>query len=262
MPSESSHLPLQGKTALVTGSSRGLGAGMALELAKKGVDIIITYTSSSSRKLVSTLQEEIRSLPHKPNSIAIQIDLRDPTAPSQIVSEIQKWRGTKDFQLNILVNNAGSEIVKPLGDISVEDFNQIYTLNVLAPLLLTQSLLPYMPPNSRIINISSVGARSGFPSLSLYCSSKAALEALTRCWASELGDNGTTVNSVAPGPVESEMLGNIPRGVVEKQMEGTPVGKRLGTVEEVGRVVCWLASPDSSWITGQTINTSGGWTMY
>ncbi|KAH8651575.1 hypothetical protein BGZ60DRAFT_473694 [Tricladium varicosporioides] len=249
MFSELSHLPFQGKIVLVTGSSRG-------------ADIIITYTSSFSRKLVSTLQEEIRSLPHKPNSIAIQVDLRDPIAPSQIISEIQAWRETKDFQLNILVNNAGSEIVKPLGDITVEDFNSVYALNVLAPALLTQSLLPYMPANSRIINLSSVGARSGFPNLSLYCSSKAALEALTRCWASELGDNGTTVNCVAPGPVESEMLKNIPREIVERQMEGTQVGKRLGRVEEIGRVVCWLASPESSWITGQTINASGGWTMY
>ena len=88
------------------------------------------------------------------------------------------------------------------------------------------------------------------------------MEGLTRCWAAELGKNGTTVNAVNPGPVQSEMLDNIPKDIVEMQKAQTPLQNRVGTVEEVAAVVCWLAGDDSRWVTGQTINVSGGWTMY
>lgn len=88
------------------------------------------------------------------------------------------------------------------------------------------------------------------------------MEGLTRCWAAELGKNGTTVNAVNPGPVQSEMLDNIPKDIVDMQKAQTPLQNRVGTVEEVAAVVCWLSGEDSRWVTGQTINASGGWTMY
>lgn len=119
-----------------------------------------------------------------------------------------------------------------------------------------------MPPKSRVINISSVGGRAGFANLSLYTSSKAALEGLTRSWAGELGSNGTTVNAVAPGPVQSEMLDSIPKEIVQLQKASTPVEKRVGTPQEVSNVVSWLAGEESAWVSGQTVNVSGGWTMY
>jgi 3-oxoacyl-[acyl-carrier protein] reductase len=119
-----------------------------------------------------------------------------------------------------------------------------------------------MPPQSRIINISSVGARSGFAELSLYTSSKAALEGLTRSWAGELGGNGTTVNAVAPGPVKSAMLDSIPEAIVKAQMDGTPVEKRVGEPREISSVVSWLAGEESGWVSGQVLNASGGWSMY
>lgn len=153
-------------------------------------------------------------------------------------------------------------MVKPLGSITPSDFAYVYDLNVRGALLITQAILPYLAPNGRIINISSVGSRAGFKELGLYCSSKAALEGLTRCWAAELGKNGTTVNAVNPGPVQSEMLDNIPKDIVDMQKAQTPLQNRVGTVEEVAAVVCWLAGEDSRWVTGQTINASGGWTMY
>jgi 3-oxoacyl-[acyl-carrier protein] reductase len=127
---------------------------------------------------------------------------------------------------------------------------------------MTQAVLPCLAERGRIINIASVGARAGFAGLSLYCSSKAAMEGLSRSWAAELGHNGTTVNTVNPGPVQSEMLDNIPKDIVEAQKKATPIENRVGTVEEVSRVVGWLASEESGWITGQTISASGGWAMY
>lgn len=115
-----------------------------------------------------------------------------------------------------------------------------------------------MPPKSRIINISSVGGRAGFPNLSLYTSSKAALEGLSRSWAAELRAAGTTVNTVAPGPVQSEMLDFIPEEIVQMQKASTPVEKLVGTPYEVSNVVYWLASEESAWVSGQTISVSGG----
>lgn len=139
----------------------------------------------------------------------------------------------------------------------VSDYDSVFNLNARGVILLTQALLPYLSSNGRIINIGSVGGRSAFKSLSLYCASKAALEGLTRCWAAELGGNGTTVNCVCPGPVQSELLDNIPKDIVEKQKASTPIQGRLGTVEEIANVVAGLAGKDGAWITGQTISASG-----
>jgi 3-oxoacyl-[acyl-carrier protein] reductase len=164
--------------------------------------------------------------------------------------------------IDILVNNAAAELNKPLEAIDADDFANVFDLNVRAPTLLTQAILPHLRHPGRIINISSVGARAGFANLSMYCSSKAALEGLTRCWAAELGKNGTTVNAVASGPVESDMLANIPKEIVDMQKKSTPVGQRVGTASEIASVVSWLASPESGWISGQVLNASGGWTMY
>lgn len=117
--------------------------------------------------------------------------------------------------IDILVNNAATDSVKALPDISVADFNYVYDLNVRAPLLLTQAVLPVLRKPGRIINISSGGARGGYAMKTLYCSSKAALEGMTRCLAAELGADGTTVNCVDPGPVQTELMDLNPKGLVE-----------------------------------------------
>jgi 3-oxoacyl-[acyl-carrier protein] reductase len=258
-----STLPLSQKTAVITGASRGVGASIAYELAKRGADVVLVYASPKSEPLIKDLKKKIESHPHTPNVLSIRTDLASIETPNQMVNDVVSWRGAKEAtSVDILVNNAGTELVKKLQDITVDDFEVVYNLNFRAPLLLTQALLPYMPPSSRIINIGSVGARAGFASLSLYCSSKAALEGLTRSWAAELGENGTTVNCVNPGPVQSEMLDDIPKDIVEAQKKGTPVENRLGTKEEVADVVAWLAGPDSRWVTGQSLSVSGGWAMY
>jgi 3-oxoacyl-[acyl-carrier protein] reductase len=188
-------------------------------------------------------------------------DLSKLDIADTILSALDEWLGA-DAKVDILVNNAGTEVVKRLEDIQVQDYEKVYNINIRAPILLTQALIPRFNSSSRIINIGSVGARAGMPGLGLYCSSKAALEGLTRCWAAELGGNGTTVNQINPGPVQSDMLDNIPKEIVDMQKKNTPIQNRLGTPEEVSKVVCWLASPASSWITGQSLSASGGWAMY
>ena len=151
---------------------------------------------------------------------------------------------------------------KALGEIDTAEFDAIYAVNVRAPLLLVQAALPHLRRPGRIVNLSSVGARAGYAGVGVYTSSKAALEGLTRTMAAELGGDGTTVNAVNPGPVQSDMLDQIPREIVEAQKAVTPVQKRVGTAQEVAEIVAFLAEGRSSWVTGQCISASGGYHMY
>jgi 3-oxoacyl-[acyl-carrier protein] reductase len=208
---------------------------------------------------MEALIEKIDGLGNGSQAIKIKADLRDPSVPQQILEQTFQAFGTG---VDILVNNAGAELVKPLQDITVEDFASVYNLNVRGPLLMTQAVLPYLRRPGRIINISSVGARYGFKDLSGYCSSKAALEGLTRCWAAELGAAGHTVNAVNPGPVQTQLMENIPKEYIEMQKSQTPVENRIGTVDDIAQIVAWLASEESRWISGQVLSASGGWAMY
>jgi 3-oxoacyl-[acyl-carrier protein] reductase len=210
---------LLGKVAIVTGASRGIGAGIALELAKRGAKVAITYTSSKSDAIVTDLVKQITEMNHHggaTTAIAIKADLRIPSSAARIVEQTTHAFGP---HIDILVNNAGVELVKPVQDVSIDDFSFVYDLNVRAPMLMLQQVIPFLRAPGRIINISSVGARYGFKDLSTYCSSKAALEGMTRCWAAELGGAKHTVNTVNPGPVQSELLDNIPADIIDMQRE-------------------------------------------
>ena len=272
---------LQGKTAIITGASRGIGAQIAYELAKRGANVswnssnllfnllclftdmykvTITYTSDSSTQSVDDLIEKISALSNNGGkAVKVQADLRQVEAPEVIV---QATRAAFGDHIDILVNNAAGGITRTLGNISPEDFAYIYDLNVRAVVLMTQAVLPYLRSPGRIINVSSVGARSGMKELSLYCSSKAALEGLTRCFAAELGPQGHTVNAVNPGPVQTDLLNGIPKETVEMQKKSTPLENRLGTTDDIAQIVGFLSEEGSRWVTGQAISASGGHVMY
>ncbi|KAI4866054.1 NAD(P)-binding protein [Hypoxylon rubiginosum] len=254
-------LPLSGKTAIVTGASRGIGEGIAVELARRGATVLLSYVSPSSQARIQNVCQTIESLPHKPRVYAYRADLSTPDGPQLLIDALVEW-SKGELRVDILVNNAGVEKVKSLAEQTIDDFSDVYNLNVRGPILLTKAVLPYLNSNGRIINLGSAGGRSGLKDLSLYCSSKAALEGLTRCWATELGGNGTTVNCVSPGPVQSDMLDNIPKDLVERMRAQTPVENRLGTVAEIANVVASLAGKDGAWITGQAISATGGWAMF
>ncbi|KAI9666454.1 MAG: hypothetical protein M1821_004390 [Bathelium mastoideum] len=253
------NLTLSGKVAIVTGASRGLGAAMAQELAKRGAKVAATYTSDKSTKAAEDIVAGIKALDNGSDAIAIQADLRSLESPGKIVSETTKAFGNA---IDILVNNAGVEIGGALQDLTPEMFASVFDVNVRAVVFMSQAVQPHLRRPGRIINISSVGGRYGFPNFALYGASKGAVEQLTRNLAGELGADGHTVNAVAPGPTASDMLDDLPKEMVEWQVQHTPMEHRLGTAEDVALIVAWLAEGQSRWVTGQTISASGGFTMY
>ncbi|KAF3047746.1 hypothetical protein E8E12_011592 [Didymella heteroderae] len=261
MPTASTFtLPLQGKVAIVTGASRGIGAGLAIELARRGANrqVALVYTSPKSEEKAKKVASDIEALRNGSKAHVVQADLKQIETPEKVVAATREAFGDK---IDILVNNAGVLWANPIEETTAEDYAGIFDVNVRAPLLLIKAVMPYLRKPGRIINMSSVGARIGPPKLSLYAASKAAIEGMTKSLAQEIGDAGHTVNAVAPGPVESEMLDDVPKDIVDVQLKTTAVEHRVGTADDIARIVCWLASEDSKWVSGQTISASGGFMM-
>lgn len=164
--------------------------------------------------------------------------------------------------IDILVNNAAIISGEFTQDITAEHFDEVFHTNVRAPLFMLQAVLPHLRKPGRIINLSSVGGRQGYPGVGAYAASKAAIEGFTRVWAAELGKDGTTVNAVNPGPVKSEMLDQVDPKLVEPQLKATLVEQRAGRPEEIAEIIAFLAAPGSSWVSGQCISASGGFHQY
>lgn len=222
---------------------------------------MLNYTSDSSAEAVTALKGQIEALSHKPKAVVVQADLSKLESPKKIV-EAAKQLASGDLKLDILVNNAGTGVVKTLSEFTIEDYNYTFDLNMRGLIFMTQAVLPHLQPNSRIVNIGSIGARSGGPTLFSYSATKAGMEAVTRCWAKDLGHNGTTVNTVCPGPVETDLLTKLPAAYIEFQKSQTAIQKRTGKVSEIADIVAYLAGPSSSWISGQAISASGGYVMW
>lgn len=176
------------------------------------------FTSPKSEAAADDVAFRINLLGNGSRAIVVQANLQEVDAPDHIV------------KIDILVNNAGVLFSKSLQETTADDFAAIFNVNVRAPLLMTKAVEPHLRAPGRIINLSSVGARQGFDSLAMYSASKSAVEGLTRGLAAELGHAGHTVNAVAPGPVESEMLDSVPQDIVHIQLKTTPVEHRHGTV--------------------------------
>lgn len=191
--------------------------------------------------------------------------MADPASPDALIQTTLKAFRTE--QIHILVNNAGVGDNKPLEDVTLDGYNKLMDVNVRSVIFMTQAVLPFLPPKSqggggRIINLSSISARGGYPTQSVYAASKAAVEGLTRVWATELGHNyGVTVNAVNPGPVDTDMYqaaGPVHLARMEEQNKKVPAGQRCGTVEDIGDIITFLAEPRSRWVTGDVICANGG----
>jgi 3-oxoacyl-[acyl-carrier protein] reductase len=241
---------LQGQTALVTGASRGIGRAIALHLAKAGAEVIVHYhkNRAAAESVAGELGGTVR---------LAQGDLRSPREIDALVKTLA------DFRLDILVNNAALWGGTPLGSTSLETLEAMLDANVKGVFWLTQAVLPLLREGSRIVNISSLAGRIGRAGgRSLYGATKAAVDAFTRNWALELAPRKIRVNAVAPGYIDTDMTAGYfsdPK-VLQNAVDRQPFG-RLGHAEEVADVVLFLCSPASNWITGESLNVSGGFVV-
>lgn len=241
---------LHGKTALVTGASRGIGRAIALRLAKEGAEMILHFNRSRAAA------EETAAAIGRKVTLA-QADLSS-------VAEIERlFHQLADRKLDFLINNAGIWKSTPLGSSTAALVDEILSTNLRAPFWITQCALPLLNDGARIVNISSVAGRIGVAGgRSIYGAAKAGLDALTRNWALELAPRRILVNAVAPGYVTTDMtaahLGDP--ATYDRAIARHPLG-RLGTPGDVADVVAFLCSGDAGFITGQCINASGGFVI-
>ncbi|MBC9795340.1 SDR family NAD(P)-dependent oxidoreductase [Sinomicrobium weinanense] len=249
------------KTALVTGGSRGLGRDMAINLAKNGTDVVLTYNSNKEK--AEEVVTEIQSLGRK--AIALQLNTRNvstfDTFFRQLSGRLEEQNGNASF--DFLINNAGTALYAPFAETTEEQFDGMFNIHLKGVFFLTQKALPFINDGGRIINISSGLARFSFPGSSAYGSMKGAVEVLTRYMAKELGARGIAANVVAPGAIETDFGGG--RVWDNKEMnkhiaDATALG-RAGLPEDIGGVVAFLCSENARWINGQRIEVSGGMMM-
>lgn len=244
---------LDGKVAVVTGASKGIGAEIARQLAAAGAVVVVNYASSKSG--ADRVVSDISALGGQ--AIAVQANVADQQDIQRLFAETKKAFG----RIDILVNNAGLYEFAPLSEITAEHYHKLFDLNVLGLLLTTQEAVKHFGKSGgAIINISSLVATLAPPQTSVYSATKAAVDAITRSLAQELGSQGIRVNSINPGMVETE--GTHSAGIAESEMRkqteaATPLG-RIGVPGDIAPAVVFLASDDSSWITGETLYISGG----
>ena len=240
---------LDGKTALVTGASRGIGRAIAIELAKNGADVIVNYSKDEHGAI--KVVEEIKKIGRV--SLAIKADVSNFDEVSKMVGVIKNKFG----KIDILVNNAGITMDRTLRKMSKDEWNIVIDVNLNSIYNVTKNALPLLQKNSRVINISSIVGVFGNFGQSNYAASKAGIIGFTKSLAKELGRHGITVNAIAPGFVESEMTKKIP--FLRKKIITWMIPlKRTCLPEEIAYAAAFLASDNSSYITGQVININGG----
>ncbi|TDU66113.1 3-oxoacyl-[acyl-carrier protein] reductase [Prosthecobacter fusiformis] len=242
---------LSGKVAVVTGASKGIGASIARHLAAEGAAVVVNYASSKTG--ADKVVAEIESAGGK--AVAVQGDVAKKADIERLFAETQAAFGT----LDILVNNAGIYEGEALGQITEANFHRQFNLNVLGLILTTQEALKYFgPEGGSIVNTSSIVSTLSPAGTAVYNATKAAVDNLSRTFAKELGAKKIRINSVNPGPIETE--GTHSAGMVEPFQAFaavTPLG-RIGQPDDIAPAVVFLASPDSRWITGETLYVTGG----
>ena len=238
---------LSGRTALVTGGSRGIGRAVCQALAKQGADVVLHYNRNraAAEETAASIGRDVR---------LVQADMGS-------IEEIERmFDGLSDLPLDFLINNAGVWRGTPIGSTSLAAFDEVVNTNLRGPYWTTQCALRLLKDGGRIVSVSSVAGRSGVAGgRSLYGATKAGIDSLTKSWALELAPRKIRVNSVAPGYITTDMTSDFFKdpAMLESAIRRQPMGK-IGVPEEVADVVVFLCSEESRFITGQSINVSGG----
>ncbi|MFJ1932340.1 SDR family NAD(P)-dependent oxidoreductase [Kitasatospora sp. NPDC088160] len=240
---------LDGKVALVTGGSRGIGAAVALRLAEEGADVALTYQGGAER--AEEVAAKITAMGRR--GWAVRADCADPQAVQSVVAEVAERFG----RLDVLVNNAGVGVLGPIGDLALDDVDRVLEVNVRAPFLFAQAASAHLADGGRIVTIGScIAKRVAFPGATVYSLSKAAMIGLTKALARELGPRGITANVVHPGPIDTDM--NPADGeAAELQNSLTALG-RFGAGADVAAAVAYLAGEDGQYVTGAELAVDGG----
>jgi 3-oxoacyl-[acyl-carrier protein] reductase len=245
---------LAGKVAIVTGASKGIGAAIALHLAAEGAAVAVNY--SSSKEGADRVVKEIQRKGGK--AMSIQANMSNQKEIQRLFSETKKAFG----KLDILVNNAGIYEFTPIDELTPEQFHKMFDLNVLGLLLVSQEAVKsFGTQGGSIVNISSVVSTYPEPGLSIYSGTKGAVDAITRSLAKELGPRKIRVNSINPGMVDTEgtRAGGITASEFRREVEQkTPLG-RIGQPQDIAAAAVFLASDDASWITGESVYITGGY---
>jgi NAD(P)-dependent dehydrogenase (short-subunit alcohol dehydrogenase family) len=246
------------KIALITGGSRGLGKNMALAIAKKGIDVVITY--NSNKAAADEVVAQIRNSGRKAE--AFQLDTSKIQSFDPFVKDLTEYarRETGTPNIDFLINNAGTALYAPITDTTEEQMDAIFDIHYKGVFFLTQKLLPFLNDHGGIVNISSGLTRIAMPGSSVYGSIKAAIETLTRYMAKELGDRRIRVNVIAPGAIETDFGGGRVRDnkEINEHIAGLTALGRTGLPDDIGGVVAFLCTEDSYWINAQRIEVSGG----
>jgi NAD(P)-dependent dehydrogenase (short-subunit alcohol dehydrogenase family) len=242
---------LSGKTALVTGASRGIGRASALALAAAGAQVLVHY--GSGKKEADAVVAEIRAAGGKADKVCA--DLGMPDGPHALARQVRAIVGAR---LDILVANAGIAKTASIEETTVEDFDRLFAVNVRAPFFLVQQLMPVMCKDSNIIFTSSLAARATAGTLSAYAASKGALDTLVRHFATALGPRGIRVNAIAPGIVDTDMSNFTKTEAGRNAALDMQALKRIAQPEDIAPVVAFLPSSGACWITGDIVHVDGG----
>ena len=242
---------LSGKTALVTGASRGIGRASALALAEAGARVIVHY-GRGEQEAEAVVQEIRKSGGHAEK---VSADLRAPNGPHELAKRVREIVGER---LDVLVANAGISKAATIEATTVEDFDNLFAVNVRAPFFLVQQLLPMLTSGSSIVLLSSLAAHASVGTLPAYAATKGAIDTLVKHFAVALGERGIRVNAVAPGVVETDMSNFTKTEGGRNYTLNMQALKRLAQPDDIGGVMSFLASDAARWITGDTLHVDGG----
>jgi len=242
---------LSGKTALVTGASRGIGRATALGLAAAGAQVLVHYGRGAAE--AEAVVQEIRDAGGRAE--ALGADLAAPDGPHKLAAAVRRIVGGR---LDILVANAGIAKAAAIEDYTVEDFDALFAVNVRAPFFLVQQLLPILGEGSSVILLSSLAARASVGTLSAYAATKGAIDTLVKHFAAALGERGVRVNAVAPGVVETDMSNFARTDAGRDYTLSIQAMKRVAQPDDIAGVVAFLASDAARWVTGDTVSVDGG----